>query len=214
MLSGSQCLFAFSQQYQGLTGRAMIGVSLRVVVKGAFHEPLRLVVLPTRRSMASNNFAGKVLPVSYPVSPPSKKRRRHRSPTLKSGSLRADKQAWRAAGDLNSRCKGIASNPATPPLATNCCDFADNPPTTGHPGIQLKCFIKFGLRCGRFVMKRRTARQLVTQLADLRHLARCSALRASATSRTIGQSPSEEAGQTADSVKQESFAGAEHEIHA
>src|SRR5882757_9808788 len=60
---------------------------------------------PTRRSMASNNFAGKVLPVSYPVSLPSKKRRRHRSPTLKSGSLRADKQAWRAAGDLNSRCK-------------------------------------------------------------------------------------------------------------
>jgi hypothetical protein len=86
MLSGSQCLFAFSQQYQGLTGRAMIGVSLRVVVKGAFHEPLRLVVLPTRRSMASNNFAGKVLPVSYPVSPPLKSvagiARRRSSPDL------------------------------------------------------------------------------------------------------------------------------------
>jgi hypothetical protein len=69
-------------------------------------------------------------------------------------------------------------------------------------------------------MKRRTARQLVTQLADLRHLVRCSALRASATSRTIGQSPSEETGRTADSVKpvrdgveHESFAGAAHEIH-
>jgi hypothetical protein len=36
MLSGSRCLFALAQQNQGLTGRAMIGVSLRVVVKGAF----------------------------------------------------------------------------------------------------------------------------------------------------------------------------------
>ena len=70
-------------------------------------------------------------------------------------------------------------------------------------------------------MKRRTARQLVAQLADLSHLARCSALRASAASRTIGQSPDEEMGRTADSVKpvrdgveQKSFAGAAHEIHA
>jgi hypothetical protein len=70
-------------------------------------------------------------------------------------------------------------------------------------------------------MKRRTARQLVTQLADLRHLVRCSALRALATGRTIDQSPSEETGRSADSVKsvrdeveQESLAGAAHEIHA
>jgi hypothetical protein len=70
-------------------------------------------------------------------------------------------------------------------------------------------------------MKRRTARQLVAQLTDLRHSARCSALRASAVSRTIAQSPDEEMGRTADSVKavrdgveQESFAGAPHEIHA
>jgi hypothetical protein len=70
-------------------------------------------------------------------------------------------------------------------------------------------------------MKRRTASQLVAQLANLRHLARCSALRASATSRTIDQSPNEEMRPVADSGKamrdgigQESFAGAEHEIHA
>ncbi|MFK4445836.1 hypothetical protein ABH944_006030 [Caballeronia udeis] len=70
-------------------------------------------------------------------------------------------------------------------------------------------------------MKRRTARQLVAQLADLKHLARCSALRASALSRTIGQSPDEETGRPTDSIKsvrneveQESFAGAAHEIHA
>ena len=70
-------------------------------------------------------------------------------------------------------------------------------------------------------MKRRTARQLVVQLADLKHFARCSALRASAVSRTIAQSPDEEMGRTAGSVKpvrdgveQESFAGAAHEIHA
>ncbi len=70
-------------------------------------------------------------------------------------------------------------------------------------------------------MKRRTARQLVTQLADLRHLVRCSALRASAHSRTMDQSPDEETGRPTDSIKsarneveQESFAGAAHEIHA
>ncbi|SAL18158.1 hypothetical protein AWB69_01042 [Caballeronia udeis] len=70
-------------------------------------------------------------------------------------------------------------------------------------------------------MKRRTARQLVAQLADLKHLARCSALRASALSRTIDQSPDEETGRPTDSIKsarneveQESFAGAAHEIHA
>jgi len=61
-------------------------------------------------------------------------------------------------------------------------------------------------------MKRRTARQLVAQLADLSYLARCSALRASAASRTIGQSPDEEMGR--DGVEQKSFAGAAHEIHA
>jgi len=70
-------------------------------------------------------------------------------------------------------------------------------------------------------MKRRTASQLVAQLADLRHSARCSALRVSATRRTIDQSPNEEMGSvedsgkaTRDGVGQESFAGAGHEIHA
>jgi hypothetical protein len=70
-------------------------------------------------------------------------------------------------------------------------------------------------------MKRRTARQLVAQLADIRYLARCSALRASALSRTIDQSPDEETGRPAgiikparNEVEQETFAGAAHEIHA
>ncbi len=73
-------------------------------------------------------------------------------------------------------------------------------------------------------MKRRTARQLVVQLADLRNLARCSALRAKAASSTMMQSPVEDgARQTphvkdvtsaADEVGQESFVGAAHEIHA
>lgn len=69
-------------------------------------------------------------------------------------------------------------------------------------------------------MRRRTARQLVAQLADLRYSARCSALRASALSRTIAQSQDEATGRIADSVKpvrdgveQQSFAGAAHEIH-
>jgi hypothetical protein len=70
-------------------------------------------------------------------------------------------------------------------------------------------------------MKRRTARQLVAQLADLRNLARCSALRASSASSTMMQSSLEGAGRKtpdvpseADEVGQESFVGAAHEIHA
>jgi len=73
-------------------------------------------------------------------------------------------------------------------------------------------------------MKRRTARQLVVQLADLRNLARCSALRAKAASSTMMQSSLEDgARQTpengdvanaADEVGQETFVGAAHEIHA
>ncbi|MEA3123483.1 MAG: hypothetical protein QOD67_502 [Caballeronia sp.] len=70
-------------------------------------------------------------------------------------------------------------------------------------------------------MKRRTARQLVAQLADLNHLARCSALRAATVSRTMTQGPDKETGRSADriepardGVEQASFAGAAHEIHA
>lgn len=70
-------------------------------------------------------------------------------------------------------------------------------------------------------MKRKTARQLVVQLADLRNLARCSALRAKAASSTMMQSSLEDgARQTPDvtsaakEVGQESFVGAAHEIHA
>lgn len=73
-------------------------------------------------------------------------------------------------------------------------------------------------------MKRRTARQLVVQLADLRNLARCSALRAKAASSTMVQSSLEDgarktpdvrdATNAADEVGQESFVGAADEIHA
>jgi hypothetical protein len=70
-------------------------------------------------------------------------------------------------------------------------------------------------------MKRRTARQLVVQLSDLRNLARCSALRASAASSTIMQSSLADVGvktpdvtSAADGVTQESFVGAAHETHA
>lgn len=69
-------------------------------------------------------------------------------------------------------------------------------------------------------MKRMTARQLVAQLADLRQLARCSALRASAAGSTMMQSPNEEIGRKAvcvkavpDRIEQALFAGAAHETH-
>ena len=69
-------------------------------------------------------------------------------------------------------------------------------------------------------MKRMTARQLVAQLADLRQLARCSALRASAGGSTMMQSPNEEIGRKAvcvkavpDRIEQALFAGAAHETH-
>lgn len=46
-------------------------------------------------------------------------------------------------------------------------------------------------------MKRQTTRQLVSKLSDLRHLARCSALRTSANGMTMVQTPTEENGQAA-----------------
>jgi hypothetical protein len=68
-------------------------------------------------------------------------------------------------------------------------------------------------------MKRRTARQLVSQLSDLRHRARCSALRTLANSMTMVENPSEENGQATvrleamqDGVQQASI-GAGHENH-
>jgi hypothetical protein len=51
------------------------------------------------------------------------------------------------------------------------------------------------MQCGRIIMKRRTARQLISQLSDLKHRARCSALRTSANSMTMVQNPNEENGQ-------------------
>jgi hypothetical protein len=68
-------------------------------------------------------------------------------------------------------------------------------------------------------MKRRTTRQIVGQLADLRHSARCSALRAAATSKTMmQQGPSEHDGQPVvrqeavqDGLRQDSFVGAAHD---
>jgi hypothetical protein len=100
-----------------------------------------------------------------------------------------------------------------------CCDFAEGYFATGRAGIELMCFLRFGVQCGRFVMKRRTARQLVAQLSDLRRLARCSALRASASGGTMMQSPGEEMGPKAlhgvqEGAEQESFRGAAHESHA
>jgi hypothetical protein len=67
-------------------------------------------------------------------------------------------------------------------------------------------------------MKRRTARQLVAQLSDLRRLARCSALRAAASGGTMMQSPGQEMGPKVlharqDGAEQESFSGAAHESH-
>jgi hypothetical protein len=68
-------------------------------------------------------------------------------------------------------------------------------------------------------MKRQTARQLVSQLSDLRHLARCSALRTSANGMTMVQTPNEEDGQA--EVRREAMqdgiqqapVGAGHENH-
>lgn len=56
------------------------------------------------------------------------------------------------------------------------------------------------VRHGRLVMKHRTARQLVAQLSYLRHLVRCSALRASATGGTMVRSPSQEVARRAASI--------------
>ena len=69
-------------------------------------------------------------------------------------------------------------------------------------------------------MKHRTARQLVAQLSYLRHLVRCSALRASATGGTMVRSPSQEVARRAASIElvgpaagRDSFVGAARESH-
>jgi predicted secreted Zn-dependent protease len=48
-------------------------------------------------------------------------------------------------------------------------------------------------------MKRRTARQLVRLLSDIRHAAHCSTLRAAATNRAIAQASAEHDADLADS---------------
>jgi hypothetical protein len=59
-----------------------------------------------------------------------------------------------------------------------------------HPGIELKCFMKLLVQCGG-CMKRRSARQLVRLLADIRHATHCSTLRAAATNRAIALASAE-----------------------
>ncbi|CAH2899905.1 MAG: hypothetical protein PCALPYG88_4885 [uncultured Paraburkholderia sp.] len=64
------------------------------------------------------------------------------------------------------------------------------------PGIELKWFLRFLVQCGGCRMKRRTARQLVRLLSDIRHAAHCSTLRAAATNREIAIASAErDAGQ-------------------
>jgi hypothetical protein len=66
------------------------------------------------------------------------------------------------------------------------------------PGIELKCFLKLLVQCGG-CMKRRSARQLVRLLADIRHATHCSTLRAAATNRAIALASAETDADAADS---------------
>jgi hypothetical protein len=66
----------------------------------------------------------------------------------------------------------------------NCCYLVKTISATPDPGIELKCFLKLLVQCGG-CMKRRSARQLVRLLSDIRHAAHCSTLRAAATNRAI-----------------------------
>ncbi|WP_232624331.1 hypothetical protein [Paraburkholderia ginsengisoli] len=67
-----------------------------------------------------------------------------------------------------------------------------------HPGIELKCFLRLLVQCGG-CMKRRSARQLVRLLADIRHATHCSTLRAAATNRAIALASAESEADAADS---------------
>jgi hypothetical protein len=67
-----------------------------------------------------------------------------------------------------------------------------------HPGIELKCFMKLLVQCGG-CMKRRSARQLVRLLSDIRHATHCSTLRAAATNRAIALASAEADADAADS---------------
>ncbi|MBC8745485.1 hypothetical protein F6X42_02190 [Paraburkholderia sp. WC7.3b] len=70
--------------------------------------------------------------------------------------------------------------------------FRKNHWASEQSGIELKCFVRFLVQCGGR-MKRRSARQLVRILSDLRHAAHCSSLRAAATNRVMALAAAEAA---------------------
>jgi hypothetical protein len=75
--------------------------------------------------------------------------------------------------------------------------FSQNHFATPDPGIELKCFLKLLVQCGG-CMKRRSARQLVRLLSDIRHATHCSTLRAAATNRAIALAAAESDADAAD----------------
>ena len=95
----------------------------------------------------------------------------------------------------------------------NCCYLAESISAMPDPGIELKCFLRFLVQCGG-CMKRRSARQLVRLLSDIRHAAHCSTLRAAATNRAIAFASAEEDADAADSDdRAEDNADAAREVH-
>jgi hypothetical protein len=131
---------------------------------------------------------------------------------LKSESSRADKQTWQVIVDFHGRSE---TGPRWKLLLFCQTAFCIKPFRHTVKVLSQVCGAarEIFMRC-------RTARQLVGQLADLRHLARCSALRELAAECTMMQSPNEEIGRKAvcdkavpDRVEMELFAGAAHEIH-
>jgi hypothetical protein len=70
--------------------------------------------------------------------------------------------------------------------------FSQNLFYYADPGIELKQFLKFLVQCGGIEMKRRSARQLVRLLSDIRHATHCSTLRAASTNRAIALASAED----------------------
>ena len=79
----------------------------------------------------------------------------------------------------------MAQTPGAHEFDRDCCYLVKNLTAVRHRGIKLKCFLKLLVQCGGCSMKRRSARQLVRLLSDIRHATHCSTLRAAATSRAI-----------------------------
>jgi hypothetical protein len=97
------------------------------------------------------------------------------------------------------KLKSDGGGEQTTPVLMKLLLFRQKPYSSAPSRHKVKVLYQVNGAARGCLMKRRTARQLVHLLSDLRHSAHCSALRAAATNRVIELAATEEDGQASDS---------------